>query len=308
MTGGLVDTSTVLRIKDVAGAIEAAVSPLAGALRQLTVGGEDLVEPTVGTAGLPGMAGAVLAPWPNRVEDGTWWHEGALHELDVNEPELGNANHGLLSGRRFKLSRHDDSGAELVASLRRPHGYPFEIDVLVRYEVAAGSGLTVTTTVTNAGGSPAPVALGAHPYLRVGDAGVDGMTLTVDATHAYRLDDRHIPRERFEVGDSMWDLRQPTPVVNVPGHATLVREGGNGILTHRLTRTDGHGVELWADPDYRWTQIYRTDAFPAKDGPRPAVAVEPMTAPPNALRTGEGLRWLEPGESWRIAWGIRAIT
>ena len=36
-----------------------------------------------------------------------------------------------------------------------------------------------------------------------------------------------------------------------------------------------------------------------------AVAIEPMTAAPNALNTGLGLRWLEPDENWVVRWGIR---
>ena len=30
-----------------------------------------------------------------------------------------------------------------------------------------------------------------------------------------------------------------------------------------------------------------------------------MTAPAEALNSGQGLRWLEPGEEWSVAWGIR---
>jgi aldose 1-epimerase len=38
------------------------------------------------------------------------------------------------------------------------------------------------------------------------------------------------------------------------------------------------------------------------------VAIEPMTAPADSLNTGEGLRWLEPGEEWIAAWGIRRLS
>ena len=30
-----------------------------------------------------------------------------------------------------------------------------------------------------------------------------------------------------------------------------------------------------------------------------------MTAPANAFNSGEGLRWLAPGETWHLSWGIR---
>jgi aldose 1-epimerase len=36
-----------------------------------------------------------------------------------------------------------------------------------------------------------------------------------------------------------------------------------------------------------------------------AVAVEPMTAPPDALNSGQSLIWLEPGESSEGSWGLR---
>jgi aldose 1-epimerase len=303
MTGGDVAAAGHLRIRDSTSTVEALISPHAGALRRLRMRGVDLVEPTDAMDRPPGMAGAILAPWPNRVEDATWWQDGRMHALDVTEPELGHANHGLLSEHRFDIGRHDDASVELTAGIRRPPGYPFALEVAVRYEVSA-VGVTVTTTVVNSGSDSAPVALGAHPYLRVGEASVPESRLALDVTHAYRLDGRNIPRERFAVGGTAWDLRGPTPVADAPGHATFVREHGEGVLRHRLLAQDGGVVELWADPDYRWTQLYRAEGFPAAAGPRTAVAVEPMTAPPNALRSGEGLRWLAPGERWCVSWGI----
>jgi aldose 1-epimerase len=41
------------------------------------------------------------------------------------------------------------------------------------------------------------------------------------------------------------------------------------------------------------------------DPPRQALAVEPMTAPPDALNSGQGLLWLEPEQSWEGSWGLR---
>jgi aldose 1-epimerase len=37
---------------------------------------------------------------------------------------------------------------------------------------------------------------------------------------------------------------------------------------------------------------------------RHSIAVEPMTCPPNAFRTGESLIRLGPGESTASSWGI----
>jgi len=295
------------RVTSAGGAATLAVDPLAASLRRLTVDGVELTEPTDTMPGVPGMAGAILAPWPNRVEDARWWHQGRTHDLDVSEPELGNANHGLLASRRFDVIGQDEAAIVLGTGIRHPPGYPFDLDVTVKYRVDE-RGVSVTTALVNVGADRAPAALGAHPYLRLGDRPVEGLMLELDVTHAYTLDERHIPRERFPLAGTPGDLRHPRRVSEAPGHLTLVREDPDGQLVHRLSSDDGTALELWADPAYRWTQLYRADAFPTGDGPaRVALAVEPMTAPPNALRTGEGLRWLEPGERWTVSWGIRLI-
>jgi len=76
-------------------------------------------------------------------------------------------------------------------------------------------------------------------------------------------------------------------------------------VSHRLRASDGRVVELWADEVFRYVQVYVMHDFPGAHGPEDAIAVEPMTAPPNALRSGEGLRWLGPGATWAVEWGIR---
>jgi len=46
------------------------------------------------------------------------------------------------------------------------------------------------------------------------------------------------------------------------------------------------------------------DSLSAPLNRRRAVAIEPMTCPPNALRTGTGLIELQPEEQWQASWGI----
>jgi aldose 1-epimerase len=49
--------------------------------------------------------------------------------------------------------------------------------------------------------------------------------------------------------------------------------------------------------------VFVTREFP---GRRKAVAIEPMTGPANAFNSGDSLRWLAPGESFTMTWGIGA--
>jgi aldose 1-epimerase len=96
------------------------------------------------------------------------------------------------------------------------------------------------------------------------------------------------------------------------------REIGATTLDHAFTDlvrgTDGRarvelrdprsraGVSLWMDESYPYLQLFTGDPLP--DVARRSLAVEPMTCPANAFRTGEDLVRLEPGASATSAWGI----
>ena len=55
----------------------------------------------------------------------------------------------------------------LVCRLMSQPGYPWTVDLHTLYDLSA-DGLTVTVTATNVSSSPAPYAVGAHPYLTAG--------------------------------------------------------------------------------------------------------------------------------------------
>ena len=74
---------------------------------------------------------------------------------------------------------------------------------------------------------------------------------------------------------------------------TRHRPGGWRIDTGRAT--------VWADEAWPWQQIFTGDL---PDVARRGLAIEPMTCPPQAFRTGEGVIRLEPGGRWAGEWGI----
>ena len=66
----------------------------------------------------------------------------------------------------------------------------------------------------------------------------------------------------------------------------------------------GTTLTLWLDEGYRYLELFTGDPLPSVN--RRSLAVEPMTCPPNAFRTGEALLVLEPDESTTASWGIQA--
>ena len=167
--------------------------------------------------------------------------------------------------------------------------YPFTLDYAVGYDLGE-DGLTVTVTVTNAGSAAAPVASGAHPYLTAGTAPIDGCELCVPAEEILTADDRMIPDGRRPVAGTDHDFRQPRPLGDVVLDTayTALGRSADGRATVSLAAPSGRVTELWVDEHHPYLMVFTGDTLAPADRRR-GLAVEPMTAPPNALVTGEGL-------------------
>lgn len=299
----VIDAAGQLIVLEADGA-RAEIGTVAGILRSLRVGDVRLTEATDGSGAPPFACGIILAPWPNRVRDGRWTHDGAELQLDITETARGNALHGLLRFADYQV-REQSAGAVTLGALIAPqHGWPFLLDTWVRYEVRP-DGLTVTHGVTNLGAARAPYATGAHPFLRIGDHDVEDLVLTLAAGTYFDVDERLNTVGEPAVDGTRYDLRAGRRL------GDEFFDTAFGGVTHRdgasawLTAPDGAMLELVQDVDWGYVQVFTTPIFPRAGGTGTAVAVEPMTAPPDALNSGQGLVWLEPGESSQGSWGLR---
>jgi aldose 1-epimerase len=284
------------------------VAALAAAIRSLSVDGVPLTEPYGPDVVAPMGCGMVLAPWPNRVRDAIWEWEGEPQLLDVTEPKLHNASHGLLRNTGYRLVEQTDTSLTLGALIAPQHGWPFLLDTRVRYELDA-DGLTVTHDVANLSERAAPWAVGAHPYFRVGAVPSEELTITLTGATRLELDDRLNPVAVTAVAGAS-DLRDGRPARGLDlntGYGELANREGRADVAW-LTAPDGSCTTLWADAAFAWIQAYTPSDFPRdaeQGGPGFAIALEPMTAPPNALNSGLDLIRLEPGATWSGSWGVR---
>ncbi|WP_409329705.1 aldose 1-epimerase family protein [Trujillonella humicola] len=255
-----------------------------------------------------GSRGHVLAPWPNRIADGRYRWDGVEHQLALTEPARATAIHGLL---RFVAWTPVDRARDRVALEHLLHpqpGYPFTLRVQVAYELGE-AGLRVTTTATNEGEVPLPYGEGHHPYLSAGPGRLlDECTLVVPAATRLDTDARGIPTGASPVAGTEVDLRAGRRIGGLvldTAFTDLARDD-RGLAHVRLTGPDGTGAAVWLNDAYGWLQLYTGDAM-RRDRRRRGLAVEPMTCPPNAFATGEGVRRLEPGESATGTWGIAPL-
>ena len=287
-----------------AGDQRAVVDGVGGGLSAYSVGGRELVDGY--PPGAPSMSGRgqVLIPWPNRIEDGAYEFDGRSHQLLLTEPERRNAIHGLVREEPWRVADVETTRVVMEHVLQPRPGYPFTLSLSVEYTLSEG-GLRVRTTATNVGADPCPFGSGQHPYLKLGTPVVDSLVLRAPGRTVLVEDERGIPRGREPVEGTAFYFRRPREIgaTALDDAFTDLERGEDGCARVELRDPASRaGVTLWLDENYRYVQLFTGDPLP--DVRRRSLAVEPMTCPANAFRTGEDLVRLEPGKSCASAWGI----
>ena len=128
------------------------------------------------------------------------------------------------------------------------------------------------------------------------------------ARHTLDLDDRGLPTGALTpVEGTERDFttsRFVGPAVLDTAYTTLERDADGQARTTLDAPGGATGATLWVDPGFPYLMVYTGDTLPEVQRRRRAVAIEPMTCPPNALRTGKDVIDLQPGQEWTARWGI----
>jgi aldose 1-epimerase len=296
MTDGALET---VHLRDEPSALEAEFVPGAGMLCcSLRHRGEELLAQNAGVAAYAQqgktMGIPLLYPWANRLADFDYAvagravrvpHDPGRVRVDAN----GLPIHGVIGGRMGWELTHAGEGAasSLAARLSwsdsRPElfdVFPFRHELL--YEARLHDGrLEIEVTVDACGKDAVPVSFGFHPYLSPPGDTRERWLIELPAMRALALDAQQIPigpaqalaSQRFELDAREFDDGFDT----VPEPARFSVAGG----TRRIELTFLQG--------YPCAQVFAPSAGQF-------ICFEPMTAPANALRGGEGLRVLAPGE------------
>jgi aldose 1-epimerase len=283
----------------------ATVVEVGGGLRTYSVGGRDVLN----GYGIDEMSssgrGQVLIPWPNRLEDGSYEFEGTRHQLPIDDVPEQDAIHGLVRWVTWTAGEREPHRVVMEHMLHPRPGYPFSLALAIEYRLCE-DGLVVMTTATNVGRVSSPFGSGAHPYLTLGSGIVDRLILSVPGRTVLRSNERGIPIGSAAVEGTAVDFRRPRAIgtTKLDNAFTDLERDADGLA--RVQLRDPHGgseLTLWVDESYPYLMVFTGDPLP--DVARRSLAVEPMTCPPNAFRSGTDLVRLEPGESFTGRWGVR---
>ncbi|MBX3257321.1 MAG: aldose 1-epimerase [Chitinophagaceae bacterium] len=236
-----------------------------------------------------GFKGLKLSPFPCRIQNASYHFNGKEYRF---QKRLSNdaAIHGLLYREAFTVTKETVTGNEASLHLlcRYPAtdpGYPFTYDCLVTYTLQRGNALTVTTSVTNTGNAPMPVADGWHPYFTF-EKPVNGLELQFASEQML---------EFVNLIPSGKTLSNPA---FISGALIGSTELDNSFV---LDFTASQPLCILRDPDSKW----QLELYPEKSYPylqvyipphRKSIAIENLSAPPDSFNNGMGLITLPPGK------------
>jgi galactose mutarotase-like enzyme len=235
------------------------------------------------TMGIP-----LLYPWANRLSGNGYPLDGGAVTLTPGVGGVrGDANglpmHGVLAAypgwlvtehTGNRLTADLDFGAQprLLASFPFPHVLTLDVTLAER-------ALTVQTTVTPTTGVSVPLCYGFHPYFTVPGVPRSEWTLQTPRLRHLPVDGRGIPTGATDewpaFSEALGDKTFDDGFDEVPQGAVFALAGGD------------RRIEVVYDQGFPAAQIFA----PAGDD---LVAIEPMTAPTNSLRTG-AYRTATPG-------------
>jgi len=304
MTAGDVVLPSGRQFEIALGGQRVVVVEVGGGLRSYAAGGADVLDGYAAGGMCTSGRGQVLIPWPNRIEDGRYDFDGTGHSLPLTEVPNRNAIHGLVRWAAWTAAEHEPHRVVMAHVVHPQPGYPFALSLSIEYSLS-DAGLSVQTTATNAGDRDCPYGCGAHPYLTAGTGTVDTLELRIPAGTVLRSNERGLPTGSAPVVGSDYDFRARQPIggLVLDNAFTDMERDADGVARVELRDPEsGAGRTLWVDEAYPYVMVFSGDPLP--DVARRALAVEPMSCPPNAFRSGESLVRLAPGESHTATWGI----
>jgi aldose 1-epimerase len=286
---------------------EAVLVEVGGGLRRWRVGGVDMVDGYEADELCEGGAGQLLAPWPNRIRDGRYEFDGEWHQLALSEPSTYTALHGLVRWLPWRLVESTASSVTCECVLPAQPGYPWPLVLRTSWSLS-DDGLSAEHWATNLAERPAPFGLSVHPYLQIPGIPVADLRLRVPARSRLLTDTRLLPIGAAKVDGTEWDFTAPRrigdQVIDTAFGAVSADPDGGSAVT--VTSPDGTGIRLWADRSFGWWQVFTGDTLPGQRHRR-SVAVEPMTCPPDAFRSGRDVIALEPNQTWHAAWRLSMV-
>eukprot|EP01087_Luapelamoeba_hula_P013319 TRINITY_DN3806_c0_g1_i1.p1 TRINITY_DN3806_c0_g1~~TRINITY_DN3806_c0_g1_i1.p1 ORF type:complete len:336 (-),score=36.12 TRINITY_DN3806_c0_g1_i1:69-1031(-) len=235
--------------------------------------------------------GSLLAPWPNRIDEGTYVFESKTYSVPINEPDRNTSLHGLMYDRPVAKVGHEVNSTKAEVTLEynfdgKDSGYPFLVSVHIIYRLFADyKGMECEIQAINMSDVSAPFAFGWHPYFRLSadgklspDHSLNDLLIRVEQGERLAVNDRLIPTG-LEPFSGLDDVAMGTTEYDTGFKLRAdVSTGGKYIETHLRNTKENLDLVMWQDRDkFPYLQIYTPPT-------RHCIAIEPMSHATNCFK------------------------
>ncbi|HEY2726496.1 MAG TPA: aldose 1-epimerase [Parafilimonas sp.] len=235
-----------------------------------------------------GFKSAKLSPYVCRITKGKYSFN--KQQYNIGKFFLGEeAIHGLLYDSVFSII---DSGAneeEAFVTLQYHYknddkGFPFNYDCSVNYRLQKNNSLTLTTSVKNHSDTDMPICDGWHSYFTLG-SNINELTLQLNADKILEFNEKLVPTGKII---SYTRFQEPEIFDNTFLDNCFLLNGNDKPAC--VLKNPASGLELSIKPDnsYPYLQIYTPEN-------RNSIAIENLSAAPDAFNNKIGLKVLKPG-------------
>jgi aldose 1-epimerase len=242
----------------------------------------------------------ILLPYPNRLRDGRYVHNGKTHQFDLTNAATQNSIHGFGKDAPMQVEKvkvtEKSAGLRCVWKYDGHHAaYPFPFAAFVMMTLREGQ-FKVSMSIFNEGTAEIPVGLGWHPYFKMSEKSNDS-SLKMPDCQLIGIDERMLPtgeKTPFSKFKRLTPIKETTLdngfyINNQTKNAETVLTSEQG----RLTFWQETGHQKW-----NFLQVFTPPH-------RKSVAIEPMTCNIDAFNNGDGLVMLKPSEGMTGAFGVR---
>ena len=238
-----------------------------------------------------GFKSCKLSPFACRIKNAFYHFGGEKYTLNKFLLD-GNAIHGLLYDAEFTVTKRDANDERATVVLGYSYkgtekGYPFNYDCNITYTLEKENTLRISTEIVNKDKLLIPIQDGWHPYFTLGGK-INDLQLAFQSKEKIIFDSHMIPTGEKIPYQQYYSLKK-LDIENFDDCFSVNFMEAQPICTLR-NELQKVQVEIYADKSYPYLQVYTPPH-------RNSIAIENLSAVPNAFNNGLGLITLAPQTS-----------
>ncbi len=235
---------------------------------------------------------ALLAPFPNRLQDGKFTFEGKTYQFPINDTNTQNALHGFIYDKPFEIEEIHCLADEACISLVYHYNghlsyYPFSFRMRVEYTIKSNHVFEVALEITNLETFPIPIGMGWHPYFKLSTSIVNDLKLQLPPLHQLEIDDRMLPTGELQLY-SAFDMPKEIGLTKLDTGFKYEKEKGRIEL---FLQDQNYRLKYWQEAvPFDYIQLFIPDG-------RASIAIEPMSCAADAFNSNTQITTLAKGTS-----------